>query len=245
MKHIVFIHGIGDASFKVAESFVQNMSAETAHMGVEIHTFFWKGLISKKEERLKRIISKFPKRALLSLDFNIKETIETYLVIKLKGMLINYFGDAVFYMSDNSKKVKALLEKVLFDIAKADSSAEISLVAHSLGSVIAFDLLADRKFQKRMKRRLTIKHFFTVGSPLPLFLLRDTHSIKRVLPITGSWRNIYDDRDIVASKLAPFFPQCSDSKVRVQGANSFNVHLRYFSDPAVIDVILREMQRGV
>ena len=239
-KHIVFIHGIGGKSLDVAKSFEKNISAEIVHNDVKFHSFLWKQLVSKKEDRLNKILGKFPKLGYLAFNINLKEFIETYLVVRLRRFLINYLGDAVYYLSENSKKVKSQLEKTLFDIAKSDKVAEIILVSHSLGSVIAFDTLTDRNFQKRMrKNKLAITHFFTVGSPLALFLLRADTQINVTVPIEEKWINLYDRRDIIASKLHPFFKQCQDFEVKVENANAVTAHLKYFNDTDVLNQILR------
>ncbi len=240
MHKILFIHGIGDSAAEAAEIFEKNIKNETVHDGVEVYKFFWKNLISKKEDTLKKKIGKFPKKELLPFNFNLKESIETYLIIQLRRHLIGYFGDAVFYLSESSKKVISQLESAILEIAKKDKSAKVSIVAHSLGSVIAFDALSDKKFQRKMKKkRLSIENLFTVGSPLALFLLRSETSATEHLPITGKWINIYDKRDIIASPLSPFFGQCRDVQIKLQGSSPLTAHLNYFSDALVLNEILR------
>ncbi len=242
MHKIIFIHGIGDAALKSAEAFEKNIKKETVHMGVEVHKFFWKNLISKREGQLKKKLGHFPKKELLSFNFNLKESIETYLIVQLRRHLIGYFGDAVFYLSESSKKVTSQLENAILEIAKEDNKAKISIVAHSLGSVIAFDVLSDKKFQMKMKKNLlSIENLFTVGSPLALFLLRSEADHKQKLEITGEWQNIYDKRDIIASPLSQFFDKCKDFQVKIQDSNPLTAHLNYFNDPIVLNKILRTL----
>jgi hypothetical protein len=223
--HIVFIHGIGNPSFDVAKKFEKNISAEILHTDTQLHSFFWKQLVSEKEAKLSKILGKFPRAEFLSFNINLKEFIETYLIVRLRQMLINYFGDAVYYLSKNSGKVKSQLEKELFGIAKKDKNARIILVSHSLGSVIAFDVLTS--------------HFFTVGSPLALFLLRTDTKIEMQVPVKEKWVNLYDKRDIIASQLHPFFRQCQDVEVKVENANAVTAHTNYFNDSEVLNQILK------
>ncbi len=238
--HVIFIHGIGDAALKVSEAFERNAEKEIVHMDVKIHTFLWKQLVSRKEDGLKKKLGRLPRRALLlSLGLNLKENIETYLIGQLRQHLIGYFGDAVFYLSKSSAKIRLQLERELLEISRKDKKARISLVAHSLGSVIAFDMLSDKQFQKKMrKKRLVIEDLFTVGSPLALFLLRPDTSINARLPLVKKWINIYDKRDVIASPLSIFFGQCKDLSVKVQDSNPLTVHANYFNDPIVLNEIL-------
>ncbi len=162
MHKILFIHGIGDSALKSAEAFEKNIKNETVHMGVEVQTVLWKSLISKREGQLKKKLGRFSGKEILSFSFNLKEGIETYLIMQLRRYLIGYFGDAVFYLSESSKKVTSQLESTILETAKEDKNAKISIVAHSLGSVIAFDVLSDKKFQWKMKKKKAFhrKHFY-------------------------------------------------------------------------------------
>jgi len=229
--------GVGDSSARVISDFETNINSEIVHMDLQLHIFRWKNLIVKEEEKLKKKLGKFPTRRIL-FNLNLKEDIETYLIVKLKQTLISYFGDAVYYLSENSQRVIKQLYDELEHISKKDKKAEISLVSHSLGSVIAYDLLTTKKFQ----RKIAIENFVTVGSPLALFMLRTTIKDDATIPISGKWLNIYDSRDLIASQLSPFFKQCKDIEVKVEGANALTVHQSYFKDAKVLNSIMRTVR---
>ena len=144
-KYLVFVHGIGELSYSVARSFERNMAPEVEHFDIQLKIFWWKQLVTKREEKLKKIIGKFPKDDFFGLKLNMKDAIETYLILRLKQLMVEYFGDAIFYTSDKSSQVQARLEKTLLAILKKDRNAQINLVAHSLGSVVVFDLLTNKK----------------------------------------------------------------------------------------------------
>ena len=241
-RHIIFIHGIGDASFSIAKGFEEGVSAELRHSDVKVHTFFWRALVSRRENELSKVLCRYSAGA-LALRLNIRDAVETYLIARLKRLMIGYFGDALFYLSSNGQRVRSALKSEILAILKNDRSAEFSIVAHSLGSVIAFDLLCDSRFQALMsRRRIVIKNFFTVGSPLALFRLRADGRVKEKVrvPIRGIWINIYDRRDIVGSGLSRFFPQCRDFEVKVHGANVLTAHLKYFEDADILSEILKK-----
>lgn len=79
------------------------------------------------------------------------------------------------------------------DIVRAEmpSSGELFVVGHSLGSVVAYDVL-------RGASGISVPLFMTVGSPLGI-----REIVQRLRPIghpavAAKWYNAYDERDIVA-----------------------------------------------
>jgi len=96
---------------------------------------------------------------------------------------------------DFAKRLQTILQKQL-DKAAA-THKDIVLISHSLGSVVAFDLL------KHTHKRYSIARWYTVGCPLDKLVRigeRDgkvghiRHNVKR-------WYNLYDEDDWVANKL--------------------------------------------
>lgn len=239
MKHIVFVHGIGDLSFKMAATFKRNMAAELTHTDIRLHTFLWKDLVSEHEEALKNKVARVTHKR-FPISINIRDSFEQYIITRLRGLVIGYFGDAVSYLSETGELVRSNLEDELVRIAISDPQARISIVAHSLGSVITFDLLTSESFQRRMRKRgMKLDYLFTIGSPLALFVLRDPERIHKDLPIREQWINIYDNRDLVSSPLHGLYKQARDVHIRVQSANAVNSHIKYFDDPEVLNEILR------
>ncbi len=104
------------------------------------------------------------------------------------------------YLGDSSYARR--LRKILRDqlkIAQA-SGKPIVLVSHSLGSVIAFDVL------RRLAPTYRIAHWFTVGCPLdnPVIQLARSNRLGNIPRIVSCWHNLYDTNDWVASKLTRF-----------------------------------------
>lgn len=76
------------------------------------------------------------------------------------------------------------------------SRRSVILIAHSMGSIIAYDVL-------RQMPGLTVAHFITIGSPLGLAEVRD-HAAREFGPSevpagVGRWTNLADPRDPVAA----------------------------------------------
>ena len=88
---------------------------------------------------------------------------------------------------------------------KAASGQRILLVAHSMGSIIAYDAL---RVLERDAPSLRVDHFVTLGSPLGLAEVKlkvaGEHGEVRVPDNVGQWTNLADRRDIatVAGALA-------------------------------------------
>jgi hypothetical protein len=133
----------------------------------------------------------------------------------------------------------------------------LSIVAHSLGSIVAYDTCALLATELRDQvAGLGLSHFFTMGSPLALFSLlqfggKATHYAGRGVYLdrpdgSGEWINFYDQQDPIAFPLAHVYPPLAGVKgrgytikdQRVQ-TGTFHAHTNYFSN----DVIAKEIAR--
>jgi hypothetical protein len=121
---------------------------------------------------------------------------------------------------------------------------KFSVIAHSLGSVIAFDflyhlLINDKIFDAggkplpegelsaaELKPRFA--GLYTMGSPIALFMLRnskpwqtspsdtpDFSSIRNPIPAGGVWKNFWDDEDVVAYPAERLFAHNPENPPRV------------------------------
>lgn len=112
-------------------------------------------------------------------------------------------SDVIRYLFDGKmqKSIQNRLAQVLDKATAAD--AEIILVSHSLGTVVAFDVLRD------VAGHYPIKRFVTMGSPLRKLATTGIHPVDlgAITPQTiPFWRNLYDDTDLVADAIGPAFP---------------------------------------
>lgn len=81
------------------------------------------------------------------------------------------------------------------------------IIAHSLGSVIAFDYVFCFRDKCRLNPSVTIKAFITLGSPIPLFISAMGHPDSNLtLPHNvKKWINIISQNDGIARYIKPFF----------------------------------------
>ena len=96
----------------------------------------------------------------------------------------------------------------LCDRIKAQAGRRILLVAHSMGSIIAYDAL---RMLERDAPSVRIEHLVTLGSPLGLAEVKlkvvAEHGAVRTPNNVGRWTNLADKRDVatVAGELAQDF----------------------------------------
>jgi hypothetical protein len=122
--------------------------------------------------------------------------------------VIDLTGDVVISLSKNStaSQIRAGLKQKLVDIYNEGNPCY--LVAHSLGSIYAFDvlneLMADRQYFDRGSRKTwPVQGMLTIGSPIGLDMFKTTGRNKiRNLGVGDKWFrwiNIWDHNDPVVS----------------------------------------------
>jgi hypothetical protein len=78
-------------------------------------------------------------------------------------------------------------------VAPSITEAPTVVVGHSLGSVVAYNIL------RSDRRNLRVPLFVTLGSPLGISAIRDQFApLRNPKPPVGSWYNAFDTRDVVA-----------------------------------------------
>jgi len=117
------------------------------------------------------------------------------------------------------------------------------VVGHSLGSVVAYDVLRNR-------RDLRVPLFVTVGSPLAVRAVNDPLVPLRAVPNIGGWYNALDTRDVVAlypldDANFPVQPPAIENYDRVRNWTE-NRHsiAGYLDDAAVAGHIIEALSRG-
>jgi hypothetical protein len=74
------------------------------------------------------------------------------------------------------------------------------LIAHSMGAVVAYDVL--RRLGRERPRRRPTRHFVTMGAPLGLphvkLMVQGEYDLARTPSLAERWTNLSDRRDYVA-----------------------------------------------
>lgn len=127
------------------------------------------------------------------------------------AIVSNYFKDLEIYYAENCThenandcKVKDIIKKRLLQTLEKYKDDEIMLLSHSMGSIIAFDVLSF------MAPHITVNTFITMGSPLglPIVISKIAAEQKRSLKgenhmitppaVSKNWFNFSDILDKVA-----------------------------------------------
>lgn len=115
---------------------------------------------------------------------------------------VRLVADYFFAGNIRAEIQKRLVAKL--DEAKQKKYDEIIFVAHSLGSLVGFDVL------KQWADRYTIEAWFTTGSALAKLRRLNWYdaSLGAITPQSvKAWLNLYDTTDWVADPLGPAFPK--------------------------------------
>lgn len=185
-----------------------------------------------------------------------------------RRFLLTGVGDVLVYLTDaGGKQIRQRMIDVILDVRASllrqypqREQHYISIVAHSLGSIIAYDVCAllGTVLSSEIKG-VGLSHFFTLGSPLALFSLLQfgdeaMRYAKRGVYLdrpdqSGRWINFYDQQDPLAFLLRDVYPPLPDTPgrsytiedMRVQ-TGTFNAHTRYFPNRRVASTIARYLR---
>lgn len=154
----------------------------------------------------------------------------------LDRVLIMWFADAIAYANKRDEIFKRFLE--------IDRKGDLVLISHSLGTIIALDIIHTFKLEN-----ITL---FTLASPLPLYAAKfsSRKQLMSLFPfdITNpkKWINIYYKEDIFAFPLKDYgatdyelSAKCLLCKMPI--VNRFKSHGEYFKDKRVKEIINKEV----
>jgi hypothetical protein len=142
-------------------------------------------------------------------------------------------ADAHRYRTDRAGR-EAVWREVVRSLPAA---GRVTIVAHSLGSVVALDVI------KRLPVDLEVELLLTVGSPLSMDgLWRTTRDFAGEYPYDRllSWVNVYDPRDPVTAGrgVGQRFPQALDLPVDLAGAHDVTGYCSHPVSPALLGHVL-------
>ncbi|MBN1678769.1 MAG: hypothetical protein JW966_00660 [Anaerolineae bacterium] len=238
--NVLFVHGIGwdSRGARYARQFEDMIRHEFAHV---IRRLYLRDLprgATQPQHALRFAavhwapVTQQPQNALLRLMFGRAGMLSRFnLTYQFRRNIIGMLGDVIAYERTPGNTVygaiHATVEKNVQELSRASAGerdtagcAPLTIVGHSLGSVIASDFVWDNTRSSGHSHRLVDHHlsltnFVTMGSPMVVYALRnnaggDRSSIQdtldspiRVDPDHGLWLNLYDRQDTVAFPLEP------------------------------------------
>ncbi|MFX0116001.1 MAG: hypothetical protein ACFFB3_15735 [Candidatus Hodarchaeota archaeon] len=205
---------------------------------------------AKEEDLLQQLMALFLFAVLIFLSVPILLRVAAKVVDPLAIQMIWYSrGKRRSKENDEGERFNDLIKKEIAQLLEEKSN--VVFIAHSLGSVIAFDCIFANDFKKARARsenspcnreidlelNYTVRAFFSMGSPIPIFttaLLNEPKS-NVCLPSDVKWYNLYDPQDPLARQCEDHFPllkansQIFDIKVNT-GLFPF-AHFNYWKRP--------------
>lgn len=280
--NVIIIHGIGDLR-KKGQSYSQPLQDNIRkYFGVNdpealaFHEVNWSDIGDAEENDL--ILNKHvlpdatlpgagsiwpPNQAageVLDSIFNVSEQVRRFLMMGV--------GDVMVYLTQKGgeqirQRVIDTILQVRNHLLTTDPQRPqhyVSIVAHSLGSVVAYDTCAllATKYREQVAG-LGLSHMFTMGSPLALFSLLEYGSAasrysKRGVYLdrpdgSGAWLNFYDQQDPIAFPLRYVYPPLpgvpgrtytiQDQRVQT---GTFHAHTRYFLNEVIAKAIAQHLR---
>lgn len=111
---------------------------------------------------------------------------------KLHESLIHKFLIETYFYLANSDFMEEVHQRILVSL---EDDEEHIIVAHSLGTVIAFNLL------QQLKSKYSIQRFITLGCPLAFKVIQTKllQPIERPTSLHGEWLNFYSSEDFLTT----------------------------------------------
>lgn len=131
---------------------------------------------------------------------------------------------------------------------KPPQAQNVIIVAHSLGSVIAFDYVMCFRKECQIDKNVTVRSFVTMGSPLPLFTSAMGHPDSDMLlpPHVKKWVNILSLNDGIARHMKPFFRKIPIEEHTVStGFFPLQAHNGYWKDRGTANIIAQEVMTAL
>ena len=174
----------------------------------------------------------------------------------IRKLLKNFFYpsmlDILFYVKNKGNTSKKsdlpIMNKLAETIRQAEKEGfkDVVILAHSLGSVIAYDYVFRFEQQFAFPKQLKLKALVTMGSPIGLFASGMGHPISEKIkrpPYILKWYNLWDHDDYVATRVEPHFePEfrkdfLKDVAVNTGLLNPMRTHMGYWRNHKIASVI--------
>lgn len=286
--YVLLVHGIGDEKKGFNRGLSKNIRKEFAAVvtrlsqpaqeGVSIEEAVWSEITQKDQDHLWRLL--FPRLPEKRVGWGILFRHPGAWIPRLRYLsylrqfVMNYLGDPIAY-APGKPKYQQIHDAVLRQCteiacaaaakgATSDNPALLTVVAHSLGSVIFSDLFYELTRPDRERAwppQIRLANFVSMGSPLALYSLR--YGFEPTMfsePITmqdrdhGLWINVYDPQDILGYPLKPLNPQYDRAVFLDKEINAGQwwrfwqwpaqispfSHLLYWGDDTVAEIIGRK-----
>lgn len=267
---VLIVHGVGAQtkgfSLPMEKNLKKHFIKALEHMKVPDPPKPKEALIFK--EGLWADITQIGQDKLKELLFDDKNTKMDWL--KVRKFFINNLGDAIAYFKgadDDSYSQYPKIQKRIHSHIQAlssetdpDQNTLLTVVSHSLGTVILSDYFYDKRKILKPENKLIFSNFFTMGSPIALYANRFYNHRNPSQPFIrfkpqkladslGVWVNMFDRDDIVGHPIRPLNKHCkkvvtADLNISVGSVWSGWTplsHLAYWKDKDIGKIIAEKL----
>jgi len=270
---VILIHGIGPTKEGWATDIIKNLKNKTSEQInkfladtkicnideiLEIRSVYWKDIFQKREDDLNKILDQQIEALSVGASFigNIAKVVRHKIFEAQHKIATDFIGDIIVYgnpaaQQDVYSKIAQTLDIVKQKAGNLGNKAPLTVIAHSLGTVIASDYIYDCFKERRIRNEsgfnqyFCLYNLFTVGSPIALFSLRfgDPATFNKPIHVEdekGRWLNIYDTDDPIGMPLRPLNNAYADAvfrDVKVDAGIYGVSHTLYFNRPKTPDII--------
>lgn len=271
MKKIyaIIVHGIGKAQAGYSDPLVKGLQKRfNSHIqktlktneqytdGLILKEVVWDDILAGSQEQLAEILKKgfrAQKRGGIRAFFKKIFFLPVKWILRFRtDFAAEFIGDIIGYGNPKSGAYRKIHRRFLDEINSLpapDEKQNLSIIAHSLGTVISSDFIYDQKNKNgTLHKNFVFHNFFTLGSPVALFALQYGIDLFKdpihVEDPNGCWINIFDLDDPVAYPLKNL-NEAYDKAVaedRQVNTGGFGVsHTRYFNDSEVQEIIAEKL----
>jgi hypothetical protein len=178
----------------------------------------------------------------------------------IRKFMIEFLGDVSAYQPlEDTQSVYESIHRVIKEglktlATKAGPEAPLCIVAHSLGTVITYNFLQELlkspiKGATPLEQGKTLKWLYTMGSPIPMFALRDKNPKPVSVPV---WKNFFSPTDIISYPLKAINDAFKNSNIEDIAVDVGNVltywnpasHIEYWTDDTILNAIVNDIKRS-
>ncbi|BAY60257.1 hypothetical protein NIES22_03150 [Calothrix brevissima NIES-22] len=214
---VFFIHGVAESKVKFAQPLKHLIKDELLQRGQELpyfHSGFYADVLNKKDKIWNCIDRDLQNQKQQNPNVNLQDIFRGQEI--RREFLSDFVGDAFTYLNtERGAKIRESIAGHLEDFILAHpKEKELHIIAHSMGTVILWDILFSDKFssddaaykiRSLINQKVTLKSINTMGSPILLFnMIFDVTSeqvqncVFKFSQQPIRWTNIIHSSDLIA-----------------------------------------------
>lgn len=231
---IFFIHGVAEAKVKFARPLEHLIKEDLLQRGINppyFHSGFYADILNNKGKISNFIHQDLQLAKQENPNINPQDIFRGQEI--REEFISDFVGDAFTYLNpERGAKIRESIAGHLEEfILHHPEEKELHIIAHSMGTVILWDILFSQKFNHDdaaykirylIKKEVQLKSIFTLGSPILLFnMILDIKpeqindfSLDYQQPL--QWTNIIHSSDLIAYPISSSLRLTNDSKLSVK-----------------------------